>query len=151
MALIGGCCCWRRGFLMVLAAVVMLSSQSQTDRETRQYAPRYSSDSVHVPHAWHHNASLVTPESAEPLLPAFRQHCTTCKCDCKSMVSSINKQTRCQRSKRLCENATSLCLMMHMILQGCIIWTAETEHETNAAHLNVGQHPNLYQDDSRKT
>ena len=59
------------GCFEFLAAVVMLSSQSQTDRETRQYAPRYSSDSVHVPHSWHHNASLVTPESAEPLLPAF--------------------------------------------------------------------------------
>ena len=53
------------GFLMVLAAAVMLSSQSQTDRETRQYAPRYSSDSVHVCICGlYRQAATVEPDSA---------------------------------------------------------------------------------------
>ena len=45
------------GFLHFLVAVVVLSTQNQTDLETTQYARRYSSCSVHVPHAWLHNAS----------------------------------------------------------------------------------------------
>ena len=36
----------RSVFLAGVTAVVMLSSQSQTDRETTQQAPRYSSDSM---------------------------------------------------------------------------------------------------------
>ena len=37
---------FRSDFLADVIAVVMLSSQSQTERETTQQAPRYSSDSV---------------------------------------------------------------------------------------------------------
>ena len=39
----------RSVFLAGVIAVVMLSSQSQTDRETTQQAPRYSSDSRGMP------------------------------------------------------------------------------------------------------
>ena len=50
--------------LAVLVAVVVLSSQSQTDRETAQYAPRYSLDSVHVYVPCNARLVTVTPESA---------------------------------------------------------------------------------------
>jgi len=75
-----GCWLWR---LAVLVAVIMLSPQSQTDRESAQYAPRYSTASVHVYVPC--NARLVTVTGwicVSATLPVTQ-------CDCKRILPSL--------------------------------------------------------------
>ena len=76
----------RSDFLAGVIAVVVLSSQSQTERETTQQAPRYISDSVGCLVYMPCNARLVTvtPESAVCISDVG-----TLGCSCRGIVSSL--------------------------------------------------------------
>ena len=77
---------FRWDFLADVIAVVVLSSQSQTERETTQQAPRYISDSVGCLVYMPCNARLVTvtPESAVCISDVG-----TLGCSCRGIVSSL--------------------------------------------------------------
>ena len=77
---------FRWDFLAGVIAVVVLSSQSQTERETTQQAPRYISDSVGCLVYMPCNARLVTvtPESAVCISDVG-----TLGCSCRGIVSSL--------------------------------------------------------------